>query len=157
VIEPIEDRPPSATAAADPVSGRSTATLELPAVADSLTVVRQMLTGLGEALALEPSAIGDLKIAVSEACANCCLHAYRDRPAGPMRVSCYVRGTTLWIAVVDRGIGMGPTRLGEGGSPGLGLGLPLMAALSDELRLRSGAEGGSEVWMRFELNGAGAP
>lgn len=122
-------------------------------MAESLTVVRQMLTGLGEALALEAAAIGDLKIAVSEACANCCLHAYRDTATGPMWVHCFVRESTLWIAVIDHGIGMGPTRLGEGASPGLGLGLPLMAALSDELRLRAGVERGSEVWLRFELNG----
>lgn len=93
-----------------------------------------------------------LELAVSEAVTNVVLHAYRTPGTDDaIHVSARFDGSFLDVCVRDSGVGMSP----RVDSPGLGLGLSLMAHESDRCEIRSAAEGGTEVFMRFEL-GAGA-
>lgn len=71
-----------------------------------------------------------IALAVSEALTNSVLHAYVgwDRP-GPVTVEAWASDRTLIVVVYDEGSGMRP-RLD---SPGLGIGLPLIAQMSDHL------------------------
>jgi anti-sigma regulatory factor (Ser/Thr protein kinase) len=123
--------------------------LTLPARPESVSVARQAVSGLADAFAWNAEFIADLKIAVSEACSNVVAHAYPDEgDAGPLLLRVWVDDVTLVVSVADEGRGITPT-LSKGA--GLGLGLPLMAALSDEVRVKSGADGATQVTMTFTL------
>jgi serine/threonine-protein kinase RsbW len=120
--------------------------LTLPATAENVIVVRQAVAGLGEALGLSAPRVADLKTVVSEACNNVVLHAYEGEP-GPLEVTAEPQSGELEIQVADHGKGFQP-RANEG-DPSLGLGLPLIAALSDSFEISGGAGEGSRTTIRF--------
>ena len=60
--------------------------LRLPARPENVAVVRQALTGLGDAYDLDPDLLGDIKTAVTEACNNVVLHAYEETDDGLMEI-----------------------------------------------------------------------
>jgi serine/threonine-protein kinase RsbW len=120
--------------------------LTLPATAENVIVVRQAVAGVGEALDLPGSRIADLKTVVSEACNNVVLHAYEGEP-GPLEVVAEPRSNELEVRVSDQGKGFRP-RANDGDSS-LGLGLPLIAALSDSFEISGGAGHGSRTTIRF--------
>lgn len=131
------------------IEGAADLDVTLPAVPESVTVARQAVSGLADALGWESTFVADLKIAVSEACSNVVAHAYpNDGDTGPILLRAWVGATTLTLSVADEGHGITPS-ISRGA--GLGLGLPLMAALSDEVQVRSGADGITEVTMTFTL------
>jgi serine/threonine-protein kinase RsbW len=120
--------------------------LTLPATAENVMVVRQAVAGLGEALGLPGSRIADLKTVVTEACNNVVLHAYDEVP-GPMRVTAEPGEGELEIQIADEGQGFRPRA--NQGDASLGLGLPLIAALSDSFEISGGAGHGSRTTIRF--------
>jgi len=120
--------------------------LTVPATADNVIVVRQAIAGLGEALGLPGSRVADLKTVITEACNNVVLHAYDDEP-GPLHVSAEPHQDELEVTVADEGHGFRP-RANED-ETSLGLGLPLIAALSDGFEISGGAGHGSRTTMRF--------
>jgi two-component sensor histidine kinase len=69
------------------------------------------------------------------------------REAGSVYVTAALVAEELWVLVADDGCGLEPRT----GRPGLGLGLGLIAQLSDELAIVPRAGGGTEVRMRFNL------
>ncbi len=127
--------------------------LSVPARAENVAVVRQALAGLCEALLAEPRVVSDVKLAVTEACTNVVVHAYPDRD-GTMEVEAMPSGRTLSVTVRDHGQGIVP----RADSPGLGLGLPMIASLSDSVEIRGGSEDGTtEIIMTFALDRAPEP
>jgi serine/threonine-protein kinase RsbW len=120
--------------------------LTLPATAENVIVVRQAVAGLGEALGLSGSRIADLKTVVSEACNNVVLHAYEGKP-GPLEVIAAPDSGELEVQVADHGKGFRPRANDR--DPSLGLGLPLIAALSDSFEISGGAGHGSRTTIRF--------
>jgi serine/threonine-protein kinase RsbW len=120
--------------------------LTLPARAENVAVVRHALGGLGEALDLDPQTLSDVKLAVTEACTNVVVHAYGD-DEGPMEVAATLDGPTLRVTVRDRGLGIVP----RPDSPGLGLGLPLIATLTESLELGKADDNRTEVSMIFRV------
>jgi serine/threonine-protein kinase RsbW len=120
--------------------------LTVPATAENVMIVRQAIAGLAEALGLPGSRVADLKTVVTEACNNVVLHAYDDE-AGPLHVSAQPQQDELEVSVADEGHGFRP-RAGEGDAS-LGLGLPLIAALSDGFEISGGAGRGSKTTVRF--------
>lgn len=120
--------------------------LTLPATAENVIVVRQAVAGVGEALDLSGSRIADLKTVVSEACNNVVLHAYEGEP-GPLEVVAEPRSNELEVQVSDQGKGFRPSA--NDGDSSLGLGLPLIAALSDSFEISGGAGHGSRTTIRF--------
>lgn len=124
--------------------------LTLPARAENVAVVRHALGGLGDALGLPDEALADLKLAVTEACTNVVLHAYPDGE-GDLAIAATVGVDRITVAVRDAGRGMGPRT----DSPGLGLGLPLIASLTEQLEVGGGdGEVATEVRMVFATVGA---
>jgi anti-sigma regulatory factor (Ser/Thr protein kinase) len=113
---------------------------------ENVAVVRHALSGLADALEIDEDVMADINLAVSEACANVVIHAY-DGGEGPLEVAAGVDDGRLTVVVRDRGRGIAP----RPDSPGLGVGLPLMATLSDTLELREGVDRATEVWMTFSL------
>jgi anti-sigma regulatory factor (Ser/Thr protein kinase) len=123
--------------------------LSVPARAENVAVVRQALAGLCEALAAEPRVVADVKLAVTEACTNVVVHAYPEVPNGVMEVEARPDGRTVTVIVRDHGQGIVP----RADSPGLGLGLPMIASLSDSVEIRGGTdEQHTEVIMTFALD-----
>jgi len=121
--------------------------LTLPATAENVLVVRQAVAGLGEALGLSEQRIADLKTVTTEACNNVVLHAYDGVP-GPLDVVATPTDEHLEIEIADHGHGFRP-RASETGESTLGLGLPLIAALSDSFEVSGEAGAGSRTTMRF--------
>jgi anti-sigma regulatory factor (Ser/Thr protein kinase) len=122
--------------------------LSLPARAENVAVVRHAFGGLGEALAVPAQLRSDIKLAVTEACTNVVIHAYPDGE-GPMEVRAALGETELTVVVRDEGRGVVP----RADSPGLGLGLPLIATLTESLELGTGDDDATEVRMTFRIEG----
>ena len=120
--------------------------LTLPARAENVAVVRHAIGGLGEALDLHPQTLSDVKLAVTEACTNVVVHAY-DGGDGPMSVAADVDVDHITVTVRDEGRGIVP----RPDSPGLGLGLPLIATLTEALELGKDDHDRTEVRMSFRL------
>ena len=120
--------------------------LLLPAEPESVAVARQMVRGVVDALGWSDEARGDISIAVTEACTNAVLHAYPDGEAGEYEVLAWAEGDRLVVTVRDRGRGIVPTVSSP--AAGLGLGLPLMLAIGDEVTFHS-EDGITEVRMVF--------
>ena len=121
--------------------------LNMPARAEGVGVVRQALAGMADALAFDAAVLSDMKMAVTEACTNVVVHAY-DEDAGVLEVEMLADEAGLTIVVRDHGSGIQP-RPARSEPPALGLGLPLIAALSDAFELRGSAGTGTEVRMTF--------
>jgi stage II sporulation protein AB (anti-sigma F factor) len=122
-----------------------------PAQPAQVPAIRRAVAEIARECGAAQHTIVQIKLAVSEAATNAVLHAYRDGAkvaAGDVRV--VVRATQdsgLDIRVRDEGVGPLPRR----DSPGLGLGLGLMAHDADSFELRAIPGGGTEVVLRFAL------
>jgi serine/threonine-protein kinase RsbW len=120
--------------------------LDMPARPEGVGVVRQALTGVADGLALDSAVLADAKMAVTEACTNAVVHAYSDGH-GRFDVELFADDVQLTVVVRDTGMG-----IDDDESPGegqLGLGLPLIQALSDSYALAGGPGAGTEVRMGF--------
>jgi serine/threonine-protein kinase RsbW len=129
--------------------------LTMPARPEGVGVVRQALAGMADALDFDASVLADMKMAVTEACTNVVVHAYEE-DAGVLEVEMLADEAGLTIVVRDHGTGIQP-RPARLEPPALGLGLPLIAALSDSFELRGSAGHGTEVRMTFAYARAGDP
>lgn len=121
--------------------------LALPARAENIAIVRHAFGALGETCDINDQMLSDLRLAVTEACTNVVVHAYPDGQEGPLEVRASIAGEHLTVVVRDRGPGIGP----RPDSPGLGLGLPLIASLADTVQLGRDDTGHTEVRMGFSL------
>jgi serine/threonine-protein kinase RsbW len=131
-----------------------TVSLELASRPENLTLVRGMLGGVAELLAIDPELLDDLKTAVSEACNNVVLHAYGGE-AGPLAVTMYVNPQGIEVAVRDQGSGIAQRAPADDRMQGIGL--PVIQALAQEADFRQGDDGGTEVWMQFAGERDGRP
>ena len=104
----------------------------LAARAENLGAIRAAVEDLCERLDLEDGLADDVRLAVSEACANVVMHAYREGPQGDMEIEADPEDGELVVTVRDTGPGIKP----RFGSPGAGLGLPLIAALAARVEVR---------------------
>ena len=91
--------------------------------------------------------MGSVRLAVSEAATNAVVHAYReDEDQGELQVRAFVDGPELVVIVCDTGLGVAP----RADSPGLGLGMPLMATVTTRFQVISDGRG-TEIHMAFAL------
>jgi serine/threonine-protein kinase RsbW len=126
--------------------------LVLPARAENIAVIRHAFGALGEVLAIDEELVSDIRLAVTEACTNVVVHAYPNDRDGPLEVLATLQDDELTVLVRDQGTGIVP----RPDSPGLGLGLPLIASLTEAMRLGHGQDGRTEVCMTFSLSPAAA-
>lgn len=128
-------------------------TARLPAVAASVPAARAAVASLVDRCGADPSAVA---LCVSEAVTNAVLHAYRDQPIGDLHLHGCLdeRGdpSVLHIAVEDDGIGMLPRT----DSPGLGLGLSLIATMAASVEIRD-RHPGCTVHMTFRCRSGPPP
>ncbi|HWI21387.1 MAG TPA: ATP-binding protein [Baekduia sp.] len=126
--------------------------LKVPAIAENVAVVRHAFGGFGDALDLPEQLVSDIKLAVTEACTNVVVHAYPDGHDGLIEITAHVHDDVLTIIVADHGNGLLP-RLD---SPGLGLGLPLIATLATSLELDTESDERTLVRITFDLTATDA-
>jgi len=124
--------------------------VDLPAEPESVPRARRAVLDALRGIAVDRDAIG---VVVSEAVTNAVVHAYRDRDRpGEVHVSAELHDEGVEIAVADDGLGLRP----RPDSPGVGLGMPLIADLADSVVI-SDAGVGTKVAARFLLMGAAGP
>jgi stage II sporulation protein AB (anti-sigma F factor) len=117
-----------------------------PARPDQVRLARREV----EAYARDQGAVdpGAIALAVSEAVTNVVIHAYVDVPPGDVEVFAERHpGDGLEVQVCDEGRGMKP----RNDSPGLGVGLPLVAKLAQRFRVETRPTGGTAVSMFFPV------
>ncbi len=118
------------------------------AVPGSVGGLRSAVIAFASQAGMPNPPLGDMRLAVSEALTNAVMHAYRHHEqAGDLRVSAVADGSgELVVRVRDYGTGFAP----RPDSPGMGLGLPLMGALSKSMAIGSPADGaGTEIALMF--------
>lgn len=119
--------------------------LTLPARPENVSVIRHVLGAFAEALRLPDELVEDLRLAVTEACTNVVRHAYPDGQTGPVEISIQPLEGAVSVVVSDQGRGIGTSS----DTTGPGLGLPLIAAIADDIELQPVPGGGSRVAMTF--------
>jgi len=122
--------------------------LELDARPENIAIVRHAFGALGEAYGVGAQTLSDIRLAITEACTNVVVHAYPDGAPGPMEVRASLLDDELAVVVRDHGPGIVP----RPDSPGLGLGLPLIASLAESVQLGHDDDGATEVRMTFLLS-----
>jgi anti-sigma regulatory factor (Ser/Thr protein kinase) len=124
-----------------------------PAAPASVGAARAALAAFAARAGASKETIEAAVLAVSEAVTNVVMHAYRDagRP-GAVELEAATAGGELWVIVADDGGGLRARR----DSPGLGLGLGLIAQVSQGVEIVNRSGGGLELRMRFALDPAAA-
>lgn len=111
-----------------------------PADPSGVPAARREAAGVARRCGLDERQVGDVALAVSEAATNVVVHA----AATTIELLAATADGELRIVVADDGDGMRPRR----DSPGLGLGLPIIAMVADRLETRT-EQGRTEVHMIF--------
>jgi serine/threonine-protein kinase RsbW len=129
-------------------------TLALPRDQLSVPVVRRILKASLETLGVLPDTIGDIEVALTEACSNVLNHADGE---DEYEVSCGIDGTVCLIAVLDRGVGFDASGRGldeQTLTAENGRGIQLMRALVDNVRFesRGGEAAGTVVHLEKQLD-----
>jgi serine/threonine-protein kinase RsbW len=118
------------------------------AVGDARAAVKAWLRAAG----VDAARGDDIVLAVSEACSNVVMHAYAPGVDGRFRVFAEADRDQVAITVCDDGRGIAAGR-GAVAARGLGLGLPLIAALADSVESHPGPDDrGTELSMRFAIH-----
>ena len=125
--------------------------LTLPAQPENVSVIRHVLGAFAEALRLPDELVEDLRLAVTEACTNVVRHAYPPNETGPVEITIQPTEEQVSVIVSDHGRGIGTSS----DTTGPGLGLPLIAAIADEVDLQPVPGGGSRVAMTFSRRSRG--
>ncbi|HEV7806578.1 MAG TPA: ATP-binding protein [Solirubrobacteraceae bacterium] len=138
----------TAGSASEEVTATPDLELKLPARAENVAVVRHAFGGFAEVLRVDEQTLADIKLAVTEACTNVVIHAYEADDPGELEVDATIEDGRLMVVIRDRGRGIVP----RPDSPGLGLGLPLIATLAESLELGTDDANWTEVRMTFRLD-----
>jgi anti-sigma regulatory factor (Ser/Thr protein kinase) len=128
--------------------------LNLANTPENVVVVREMLSGVGEAIKLDRGTLNDVRTAVTEACNNVVLHAYEGDP-GPLEVELYLAAQSLGVVVRDHGIGL-PTEPETLETDTGGIGLHVIQTLTQTVEFADGGEHGTDVRMWFDAPQADA-
>ena len=134
--------------------------LTIPAKPEYITLGRLALTGIARLRAepLSQEVLGDLKLALTEACTNSVRHAYAGGD-GVVEIVYELHPDRLVVEVVDEGEGFdapadvsttldGEDELSEGG-----LGIAIIQALADEFEVGERQGGGSRLRFVKRLDG----
>jgi anti-sigma regulatory factor (Ser/Thr protein kinase) len=123
-----------------------------PPTPEGVGAMRREIAAYAQRAGLDEDGVADVRLAVSEAATNAVVHGYRDSSEGELKVLAYVAERELVVIVSDAGVGLAP----RPDSPGLGLGMPLMASVTSRFRVVSRGPG-TEIHMAFALPNGAAP
>jgi stage II sporulation protein AB (anti-sigma F factor) len=111
--------------------------------------LRRAVAEIARRAGMPTADVDAVRLAASEAASNAVIHAYRER-AGELRIRARVDDGELHLVIADEGDGLGPRT----DSPGLGLGLPIMAHVSERFEIVSGPDG-TEIHLAFRCGATG--
>jgi anti-sigma regulatory factor (Ser/Thr protein kinase) len=117
---------------------------DVPAEPGAIGVLRRTLGEFARRHGAGPRLAERMELAVSEAVTNVVRHAYAAGEPGGVSFAADAEERDLQVVVSDCGRG-----LHEDASHGAGLGLRIIATVSDDFAVSARPEGGLEVWMRF--------
>jgi anti-sigma regulatory factor (Ser/Thr protein kinase) len=123
-------------------SGAGQLEIELPAQPRSVASARHAVEDFCASEALDHQAVA---IAVSEAVTNAVIHAYPAGVDGRVRLVATLQPASLVITIADRGRGMTV----RADRPGLGVGLDLIAQLSNGVEIDDRSSG-TTLTMHFD-------
>ena len=121
--------------------------LSIPAKAEYITLGRLALTAIARVRPVSDETLGDLKLALTEACTNSVRHAYRKGRGGTVEIVYQLEPDRLVVEVTDDGEGFEPAAA-EGGNGELsegGLGIAIIRAIADEVEIGERESGGSRL------------
>jgi anti-sigma regulatory factor (Ser/Thr protein kinase) len=120
----------------------------VPATPESVAELRRAVVDFACQQGVGDPPLSSVRIAVSEAVTNVVVHSYREQPTpGDVELRAEIRAGELHITVSDRGLGFNP----RFDSPGAGLGLPVLAQITDGFEIRNREPRGTEVRFHFTL------
>ncbi|HEV2770753.1 MAG TPA: ATP-binding protein [Solirubrobacteraceae bacterium] len=113
----------------------------------SVTRARRVAMEVARGSGLGRAGCADVALAVSEACTNVVLHAFRDNRHAPPEfvLEAWPVDDGVRVVVADQGQGMGPNP----DSPGLGLGLAVIARVAESCEVRRARPTGTELRLTF--------
>lgn len=120
--------------------------LTIPAKAEYIALGRLALTGIARLRPLSAEALGDLKLALTEACTNSVKHAY-DEHGGRVGITYELYTDRLEVEVVDDGEGF-QRRADAANGDGIGesgLGLAIIKAVADGVEIGDRDGGGASL------------
>ncbi|MGH2677196.1 MAG: ATP-binding protein [Actinomycetota bacterium] len=112
---------------------RAPSSRTFPARKESLAEIRTFIRSMAEGVGLSDRTTEDLILAVTEACANAVLHS----GSRSLEVEWRLGAGRVQVEIRDQGIFRSRVRLPSFEGPG-GFGIPLMAALTEELDIEEG-------------------
>jgi serine/threonine-protein kinase RsbW len=122
--------------------------LVFPAHARYLSLARLGLAGVAPVARLDATELADLKLAVTEACANAVRHAYPSDDGGDVRVTIEVAHGAVVVEVADSGRGIESDELADWDPDDLheeGMGLAIIRSVMDEVEIAAPIGGGTVV------------
>ena len=121
-------------------------TLVIPARPEYLLLARLALTGVARLARADEEALADLRLAVTEAAANACRHAYEDGQGDVTIQLTLSDDDQLEVVVEDDGPGFESESVAEWRAEELGedgMGLAIIRAIADDVEIGPRASGGS--------------
>ena len=115
----------------------------LPGTPLGVRMLRREMAELAKDCGMDAGGIDDVRLAVTEAATNAVIHAYASSD-GELRVSAAVQDGELAIVIADTGPGLVERR----DSPGLGVGLAVIASTAERMKILSDRDG-TEIHMAF--------
>ena len=103
-------------------------------------MLRRKMAEVAEDCGMDAEGIADVRLAVTEAATNAVIHAYA-KAGGELRVTATMHDGELAIVIGDTGPGL----VERSDSPGLGLGLSLIASVAERLKIVNQSGGSGEV------------
>ena len=130
--------------------------IKIPNQSEYVGVVRLAVAGIANRMNFTVEDIEDIKIAVSEACANAVRYAYPKDRLGYIDITCFPQKDKLEITVKDSGKGFNTKTIHKAkekkkeqdktnANIGLGLGFVFMQSLMDKVDLSSSPNKGTTV------------
>jgi anti-sigma regulatory factor (Ser/Thr protein kinase) len=117
------------------------------AVPEAVPTARNVVASLAARYGAGCDDLERIRLIVSEAVTNVVVHAYDEESAGNVHITAAVIEGELTVVVSDDGCGLGCAGI----SPGLGLGLGLIANGCDSLSIVARPYGGTQLEMRLAL------
>lgn len=116
----------------------------IPGTPLGVRMARQEIAALAADCGMDSAGLADVRLAVTEAATNAVMHAYADGE-GELTLTAVVQRGELEIVVGDAGTGFRD----RSDSPGLGVGLSIIASVAERLKIVSSPSGGTQIHMAF--------
>ncbi len=130
---------------------RNEATIQFPSLKENIAFARMVVALLAAQIDFTVDQIEDIKLAVSEAVSNTCIHGYKEAP-GPVKLTVQVYADRLHVVVADDGAGIADIdwALQPGNTTGdncTGMGLVFIQAYMDRFDIQSAPGQGTRIGM----------